>query len=368
MTIRLRISRETVNELVQALHKSYKSGDVHMVKRVSALLGFSRGETVDEVAETLGMDASSLYRWVKALLVEGIDGLKPRWKGGRPPKLTHSQKQRLAELIDAGPEAAGFRTACWNSVLIQELIQHEFHVLYNVHYVCELLKNLGFSFQKARFVSDHLDEVRRQAWLSRTWPTILARAKAAGGLLLFGDEASFAQWGSLGYTWARRGQQPVVKTSGKRKGYKVFGLIDFFTGQFFSAGITGKFTSETYTAFLNQVLQQTSAPLFLIQDGARYHTSKTTRDFFQANAERLTVFQLPSYSPDYNPIEYLWRAIKGDATHLKYFPVFENLIASVEDALAYFKTQPQRVKALFGLYLEQMAQPLSLDMPLSLAA
>jgi transposase len=368
MTFRIRISRETVNELVKALHKSYKSGDVHMVKRVSALLGFSRGETVEAVADTLGIDESSIYRWVKVLLIEGIGGLKPRWKGGRPPKLTPSQKKRLAEFIEAGPEAAGFRPACWNSVLIQELIQREFHVLYNVHYVCELLKNLGFSFQKARFVSDHLDEVRRQAWLSRTWPTMLTRATAAGGLLLFGDEASFAQWGSLGYTWARRGQQPVVKTSGKRKGYKVFGLIDFFTGRFFSEGITGKFTSETYTAFLTHVLEQTSVPIFLVQDGARYHTSKTTRDFFHANAERLTVFQLPSYSPDYNPIEYLWRAVKGEATHLKHFPVFENLIASVEDAFAYFKTQPQRVKALFGLYLEEMAQPLSFDMSLSLAA
>jgi len=82
MTFKIRISHETVNELVKALRKSYKSGDVNMVKRVSALLGFSRGETVEAVAETLGSDESSVYRWVKALLVEGIGALKPRWKGG----------------------------------------------------------------------------------------------------------------------------------------------------------------------------------------------------------------------------------------------------------------------------------------------
>ena len=48
-------------------------------------------------------------------------------------------------------------------------------------------------------------------------------AQRCHGLILFEDEASFAQWGSLSYTWARRGQQPEVPTSGKRKGYKVFG-------------------------------------------------------------------------------------------------------------------------------------------------
>ena len=46
-------------------------------------------------------------------------------------------------------------------------------------------------------------------------------------MILFEDEASFAQWGSLSYTWARRGHQPEVPTSGKRKGYKVFGAIEY---------------------------------------------------------------------------------------------------------------------------------------------
>jgi hypothetical protein len=31
----------------------------------------------------------------------------------------------------------------------------------------------------------------------------------------------------LSYTWARRGRQPEVPTSGRRKGYKVFGAIEY---------------------------------------------------------------------------------------------------------------------------------------------
>jgi transposase len=358
LNARILISKETVNELVQALQRAYKAGDAKMVRRITALLNISRGEKVSEIATTLGVAPSSVYDWLKRLMVEGIAGLKPCWKGGRPAKLTPNQRTQLADLIDAGPEAAGFRSACWNSVMIQELILREFGKLYNVHYVSELLKNLGFSFQKARFISGHLDEERRRAWLAQIWPHILKQARAAGGLILFGDEVSFAQWGSLGYTWARRGHQPVVQTSGKRRAYKVFGLIEFFTGQFFYQGITGKFNSESYIAFLTQLLEQTTAPLFLIQDGARYHTSKPTRQFFDSHTDRLTVFQLPSYSPDYNPIEFLWRNVKQDATHLKYFPTFEALVSSVEDTLTDFKTQPEQVKGLFGRYLELLAETL----------
>jgi transposase len=237
------------------------------------------------------MGRSTVYGWLQAFLVDGVAGLRVQWQGGRPPKLTPSQRRRLAELVKAGPEAAGFPTGCWHALLIQHVIWREFHVTYNVQYLSALLKNLGFSFQKARFVSDHLDEVARAAWLAHTWPAWRQRAAAAGGLLLFGDEASFAQWGSLGYTWAPVGQQPVVKTTGRRRAYKVFGLIEFFSGRLFSQGVEGKFNAQSYQAFLEWVLGQTTAPLFLVQDGAPYHRSAALRPFWHAHRGRLYVTQ-----------------------------------------------------------------------------
>jgi transposase len=355
--VRIRISPELSKQLTATLRQAYQAGDLRLVRRVTALLALGRGETVPSITETLDVSASSLYAWLKTLLVEGVAGLRVQWRGGRPSKLTKTQKRRLVDLVKAGPQAAGYPTGCWNACLIQEVIQREFGVAYNVHYVAALLKNLGFSFQKARFVSDHLDEARRVAWLTHTWPAWRQRAAAAGGLLLFGDEASFAQWGSLGYTWAPVGEQPVVPTTGKRKAYKVFGLIDFFTGRLFYQGHTGRFNGTSYVAFLTTVLAQTTQPVFLVQDGAPYHRAAPVQRFFEAQADRLWVTQLPSYSPDYNPIEFLWRATKRQATHNRYFPEFDTLIGSVEEALAAFAQQPERVKALFGLYLDQMAQP-----------
>jgi len=85
-----------------------------------------------------------------------MDSLNYRHRGGRRPKLTPRQKNRLVELLEAGPQVVGCETACWTSALIRVLIWREFGVLYNRQYVCTLLHNLGFSFQKARFVSDGL--------------------------------------------------------------------------------------------------------------------------------------------------------------------------------------------------------------------
>jgi hypothetical protein len=76
-----------------------------------------------------------------------------------------------------------------------------------------------------------------------------------GTRLLFGDEVSFAQWGSLGYTWALKGQPPVVKTTGKRKGYKVLGLIELFSGRFFYHGQEERFWPKCWPKRRNILLR-----------------------------------------------------------------------------------------------------------------
>lgn len=361
MSMRIQFCRATVKELTAVWQRAVRRGDGRVVRRVTALLLLADQHTVPAVAERVGQGTSTVYGWLHAFLAERCASLVYRTSPGRPAKLTPAQKQRLRALVTGGPEAAGYPTGCWNGAVVQNLIEREFGVLYSVQYVAELLGNLGFSYQKARFVSDHLDEATREHWRTVEWPAILRAARRAGALLLFGDEASFAQWGSLGYTWAVRGQQPAVRTCGRRTGYKVFGLIDYFSGHLFAHGHDGRFTAASYCAFLATVLAATARPLVLVQDGARYHTARETRAFFAAHADRLTVHQLPPYSPDYNPIERLWRNIKRQNTHNRYFPAFADLTAAVETALAHFRAHPAEVQRLIGTYLDRMAALAEVD-------
>jgi transposase len=352
--IRIQLSRTTVKDLHSRLQHAYQRDDVRVVRRLTVLLDLLVHQVPMAVlCERWGLSLACLYAWQQAFLLRGMDSLVYGHSGGRPPKLTPQQKQRLVELIEAGPLVVGFETACWNSVLLRVLIWREFGVLYNRHYVCTLLHNLGLSFQKARLVSDHLDAAKRLAWLQDKWPAIFRAAKRCKGLILFEDEASFAQWGSLSYTWAKQGHQPEVPTSGKRKGYKVFGAIEYFSGRLFSQGIEGRFNSESYQAFLAMIMTQTTEHLFLIHDGAKYHTSQSTKQFLDVHRARITVEPLPSYSPDYNPIEYLWKKTKQRATHNQYFKEFAELTVSVDKALAFFATHSNEVLGLFGCYCKE---------------
>ena len=354
---RITFRQETVKRLQAELEKAYGRGDKRAVRRISVLLMVGKRMDLGSILSLWDVSTQTIYNWLNEFA-------RYRWKSlgyekapGRPSGLTKTQKRKLAAWIEAGPEACGYASGCWTSVLIQDLIWKKFQVLYNRFYVCELLRNLGFSFQKARFVSDHLDADARQRWMESEFPGILRQAQQAGASLFFGDEASFALWGSLSYTWGRRGRQPQVPTSGVRKGYKVFGAIEFFSGRLIYQGTEARFQSDSYQTFLLALLSQVSGSIILIQDGARYHTSKATREFLEQHKERLTVYQLPSYSPDYNPIEYLRKKVKTHATHNRYFAEFVLLVKSVDQALKVLATQSTEISHLMGIYTRHLADP-----------
>jgi transposase len=352
----LHLSAFTRKQLYRRLQQAYASGSLKLVKRIHALLALAQGQSVSDVAEMLSLGEQTVRDYRNQYLFKGMASLVYKAPPGRPSKLTKTQRQQLAEWIKASPQEAGYTSGCWNTPMIQDLIQRHFGVAYHPHYIATLLKNMGFSYQKARFVSDHLNEAKRLEWRRTRWPQILRQAKQRKALLLFGDEASFAQWGSLSYTWAPKGQQPEVPTSGKRKAYKVFGLIDYFSGQFLYKAHAGRFNSESYKAFLLDVLSQTTQHVIVIQDGARYHTSKAMQVFFETHAARLTIEQLPAYSPDFNPIEHLWKKVKKEATHLKHFPEFTDLQHEVDRALLHFAQTPREITVLMARYCEKLGQ------------
>jgi len=86
-----------------------------------------------------------------------------------------------------------------------------------------------------------------------------------------------------------------------------------------------------------------------MQDGAKSHTSAATKAFFAQQTARLHIVQRPTYAPDYNPLEQLWKKSKQQDTPLHYFPTFEALTEQVEQALLKFTNAPEEILALCSL-------------------
>ena len=148
MDMTITFCRETVKTLNRHLQAAFPTGNLPQIKHVSALLMLADQAPVPPITERLSVGRSTVYGWRNAFLLDRFASLHHGKPARRPAKLAPTQKQRLCALVAAGPEAAGYRTGCWHAALLQALIWREFGVLYTVHYVSELLRNLGCSYQK----------------------------------------------------------------------------------------------------------------------------------------------------------------------------------------------------------------------------
>lgn len=349
MEFRFELSRQVLGRLNTELENAKRLNNLRLYRTVQSFIWIGEGIPVAEVSCRLRISSQSIYNWLWKFLLEGFSWLLGKhYQGrGRKSKLSKHQRTELYSMIVAGPEANGFNCGVWNSALITELIFARFGVKYNPRYLCSLLKKLGLSFQKAKFISDKVGEEEyeqaRLQWRKETWPAILKTARKKNAVILFADEASFAWWGSLARTWAPKGQQPVVRTTGRRRGMKIFGAIEFQSGKFIYMETPEKFNGESYLQFLKKISAVYKCPVILIEDGAPYHKNALVREFTDRMRQKglFYVYRLPSFSPDLNPIEKLWKNTKKEATHLKYFKTFEDLRKSV---LGVFKTFLQCAK------------------------
>jgi hypothetical protein len=124
--------------------------------------------------------------------------------------------------------------------------------------------------------------------------------------LLFADEARFRQDPSLYQTWARRGPQPLMLTTGQRNPRKIFGAVDWYRPKFYY-GHGEVFEGRSYTAFLDGLAQRDRRQEgFLIQDHAAYPRAPEVREGLTCYGHRFHLCPLPKYSSEFNAVEPLW--------------------------------------------------------------
>jgi hypothetical protein len=123
----------------------------------------------------------------------------------------------------------------------------------------------------------------------------------------FEDECRFGQKGTLTRVWAERGSRPLAPKQGGFKSLHVLTAVCPATGA--AEGLVSeRLDSAVAQVFLDQ-LSRALAPgshAVLVWDNAGYHVAGCLR--VPAN---VTVVQLPSYSPELNPVERLWGYLGG---------------------------------------------------------
>ena len=152
------------------------------------------------------------------------------------------------------------------------------------------------------------DPEKRRVWMEETFPAIKKRADQEGEKIYFADEAACRTDHHGGRSWAPVGETPVVEHIGARETIGMVSAISM-RGDIHWMIHTESMNSSLFTAYLNYLIQDIDGKIFLIVDRARYHTSEETSGWLARHKDRIELFFLPSYSPDLNPDEWVWKTL-----------------------------------------------------------
>jgi transposase len=144
-------------------------------RRQLAVQRVFEGYSTQEVAEFLGVDPSSVRRWVAAFRDRGAAGLAAQAVPGRPPKLTRTQEKVLLRWVLDSPTEHGFMTELWTGRRLAAVIEQEWSVRLNPRYLAAWLRTRGYSPQKPQRVPRQRDPEEIARWLKDEWPRIKKR-------------------------------------------------------------------------------------------------------------------------------------------------------------------------------------------------
>ena len=101
-------------------------------------------------------------------------------RSGRPPELSTTQREQLADILDSGPVAYGLETGIWTSPLVAQVIREEFDCSYHPGHVRKLLHRMGYSVQRPTTRLVQADLRQKRKWTRYTYPNLKKTPKRKG--------------------------------------------------------------------------------------------------------------------------------------------------------------------------------------------
>lgn len=154
--------------------------------------------------------------------------------------------------------------------------------------------------------------------------------------MLFVDAAHFVYGPVLGFVWCLVRQ--FVRAPAGRQRYSVLGALDAMTKHVIRVTTTGGVGADAVCDLLRAVAAAgLRRPITLVLDNARYQHAAAVKAL--ARSLRIELLYLPSYSPNLNLIERLWKFVKKEALASRYRATFAEFTNAIDDCLQHLPTR-----------------------------
>jgi transposase len=284
----------------QAKHSSTR-------QRAAILLASATEMSAPEIAEMWMTDESHVRKVIHDFNRDGFDSLRPRFRGGRPRRISADDEARIVAVAGARPDTLGVALTRWSLAKLAEYLRGQGIEVSPAH-LGRILTRAGLSFQRTKSWKASPDpdyEARAQRVLS------LYRERPKEGVVLSFDEmgpVSLRPHHGRGWALKRRPERHRA-TYSRRQGVRyLVGALDVHAS-YLRARLRPRRDGNSTLTFMRQIrlAYPRSTRIYWIQDNLSCHWTPAIREWAEQNNVELV--PTPTYASYLNRIESHFGAI-----------------------------------------------------------
>lgn len=149
-------------ETIKALFKNDEKYTIGI--RLYAVYQVSLGQPSRKLEDLYNTSFKQITNWVHRFEKEGIEGLRDKPGRGRKASLTEEQRYRIKELLKQPPADYGYNTSTWTGPMVIEWISKNFGIEYKKAQIYNIIKQLGFSYQKGKGIFPETDKEKQEVF------------------------------------------------------------------------------------------------------------------------------------------------------------------------------------------------------------
>lgn len=338
------LTPEEIQEL-RAAHKAAKKSSAPDAYRINAILLLGTGWSTEETVDALLLDHGTLENYVKKYREGGLEFLLEKgYKGGKP-KLPIEHFETLSNELENNiylttKDVCGYVKNQWN-------------IEYSISGMTALLHRMGYVYKKPKLVPGNPD-IESQEYFIEKFLEFMKNKKEDEAV--FFVDAVHPTWNTMAaYGWMKKGSARELRSNSGRNRLNIHGAMNAETFETTVVTSEANVDAESTIALFKalETYYPLAATIYLILDNAKYHFSSAVLNYVKDSKIKL-VF-LPSYSPELNLIERLWKVFKKHVLYNQHYETFKKF---QESCVGFFKNQSchmTEIRAIMGTGLEALA-------------
>ncbi|MGH2612117.1 MAG: IS630 family transposase [Rhabdochlamydiaceae bacterium] len=326
-----------------------KTKDAAEWKRLFVILGYDKGQSIDELAFLTRLSKWTVEEYLKQYSSQNKIKNDPR--GGSSSKLNETEASELEQHL--------CKTTYLKVKNIVAYVKRAFGKQYSRAGMTAWLKDHGFTFKKPEKVPGKLDSSKQAQFIEEYY-----RLKGSVGPhdeLYFLDAVHPEYQSQAVSGWIKKGEYKTLKTTGKQQRLHFVGALAI-NGMEVIVREYETIDADSMVHFFKD-LEQTgpAGRIHVILDNAAAHRNRKLGEFLKNS--RIQLHYLPPYSPNLNPIERLWKVFRETTLYNQFFDTCWDFFAAVR---GFFANKVHKIRKLLRQRITDNFQIIKLN-PIKLA-